>query len=107
MVSYSPHGINHLITEWQTYTAVEIGGGGGGGATDNQELYSPQGWTQSFTESVNACVHRLQALVYHILSPTTAMTGYAKGLETDSFSLELKRQQVCNRRPKLHQTFVL
>ena len=48
---------------------------------------------------------KLQALVYNTLPPTTAIIGYAIGLEklpaNDIFSLMLEWQEVCNSHPKL------
>ena len=54
---------------------------------------------------------KLQALVYDILPPTTALTDYAacsKNCQlTDSFLLVLKWQCACNRQLKLDQAFLL
>ena len=52
---------------------------------------------------------KLQALVYDVLPPTTAVTGYAKSLQelsADSFVSVLKRQQVCNVQLKLYHAFL-
>ena len=53
---------------------------------------------------------KLQAQVYDILPPTTAISDYAIGLEklsANSFSLVLKWQYVCNREVQLYQAFLL
>ena len=47
---------------------------------------------------------KLQALVYDIFPPTTALLGYAVGLE--KLSLVLKWPSVCNRQLKLYQAFL-
>ena len=55
----------------------------------------------------------LQALACDVLPPTTAVIDHVIGLEKrnwqppDSFSLERRWQQVCNRQLRLYQAFLL
>ena len=51
---------------------------------------------------------KLQALVFDIFLPTTAITSYAIGVRELSFSLVFKWQQLsCNRRLELYQVLLL